>query len=79
MLFGAVMALVGTFNARAWPPLCRGRAAAAFAGWLIVDPMNDYGFARFEMGYASAISVVLLLVVLVFNRVATRLFGERGA
>ncbi|MDP3130553.1 MAG: sugar ABC transporter permease, partial [Bacillota bacterium] len=41
------------------------------------DHMNDYGFARFEMGYASAISVVLLVVVLLFNRVATRLFGER--
>jgi ABC-type sugar transport system permease subunit len=28
------------------------------------------------MGYAAAISVVLLLMVLFFSRVATRLFGS---
>jgi len=79
MLFGAVMALVGTFNASGLAAALSGSVPPPqFAGWLIVDHMNDYGFARFEMGYASAISVVLLLVVLVFNRVATRLFGERG-
>jgi multiple sugar transport system permease protein len=55
MLFGAVMAIVSTFNAAgiasaltlSFPP-------PQMAGWLIVDHMNDYGFARFEMGYASA-------------------------
>ncbi|MFA5006522.1 MAG: sugar ABC transporter permease [Candidatus Izemoplasmatales bacterium] len=78
MLFGAVMALVGTFNASGLASALSGSTPPPqYAGWLIVDHMNDYGFARFEMGYASAISVVLLLVVLVFNRVATRLFGER--
>ncbi len=78
MLFGAVMALVGTFNASGLASALSGSVPPPqYAGWLIVDHMNDYGFARFEMGYASAISVVLLLVVLVFNRVATRLFGER--
>ncbi|MFH0993866.1 MAG: sugar ABC transporter permease [bacterium] len=79
MLFGAVMALVGTFNASGLAAALSGSVPPPqFAGWLIVDHMNDYGFARFEMGYASAISVVLLLVVLLFNRVATKLFGERG-
>ena len=78
MLFGAVMALVGTFNASGLASALSGSVPPPqYAGWLIVDHMNDYGFARFEMGYASAISVVLLLVVLVFNRAATRLFGER--
>ncbi|HAQ56890.1 MAG TPA: ABC transporter permease [Acholeplasmatales bacterium] len=78
MLFGAVMALVGTFNASGLASALSGSVPPPqYAGWLIVDHMNDYGFARFEMGYASAISVILLLVVLLFNRVATRLFGER--
>jgi multiple sugar transport system permease protein len=78
MLFGAVMALVGTFNASGLATALSGSLPPPqYAGWLIVDHMNDYGFARFEMGYASAISVVLLLIVLLFNRAATRLFGER--
>ena len=76
MLFGAVMAIVSTFNAAgiasaltlSFPP-------PQLAGWLIVDHMNDFGFARFEMGYASALSVVLLIIVLLFSRIAKRLFG----
>ncbi|NLF48491.1 MAG: sugar ABC transporter permease [Acholeplasmataceae bacterium] len=78
MLFGAVMALVGTFNAAGIASALSGSTPPPqMAGWLIVDHMNDYGFARYEMGYASAISVILLLIVLGFNRVATKLFGER--
>lgn len=78
MLFGAVMSLVGTFNAAGIASALTGSTPPPqYAGWLIVDHMNDYGFGKFEMGYASALSVVLLLMVLIFNRVAQRLFGER--
>lgn len=78
MLFGAVMAVVGTFNASGLAAALSGSyPPPQLAGWLIVDHMNDYGFARYEMGYASAMSVVLLLMVLFFNRIATRLFGEK--
>ncbi len=78
MLFGAVMALVGTFNASGMAAALSGSTPPPqLAGWLIVDHMNDYGFARYEMGYASAISVILLVIVLAFNRVATKVFGER--
>jgi len=79
MLFGAVMAVVGTFNASGLASTLSGSVPPPqYAGWLIVDHMNDYGFAKYEMGYASALSVVLLCIVLIFNQVATRLFGERG-
>ncbi|NLG82893.1 MAG: sugar ABC transporter permease [Bacilli bacterium] len=78
MLFGAVMSLVGTFNAAGIASALTGSTPPPqYAGWLIVDHMNDYGFGKFEMGYASALSVVLLLMVLIFNRVAQKLFGER--
>ncbi len=79
MLFGAVMAIVGTFNASGLASALSGSyPPPQLAGWLIVDHMTDYGFARFEMGYASALSVVLLLLVFGFNRIATRLFQERS-
>lgn len=78
MLFGAVMAIVGTFNAsgiasqitNAYPP-------PQYAGWLIVDHMNDYAFTKMEMGYASALSVILLLICLLFNRISYRLFSTK--
>jgi multiple sugar transport system permease protein len=76
MLFGAVMAIVSTFNAAGIATaLTMSFPPPQMAGWLIVDHMNDYGFARFEMGYASAVSVMLLLLVLFFSRVAHKLFG----
>ena len=78
MLFGAVMSIVGTFNTSGLATTLSGSTPPPqYAGWLIVDHMNDYGFARYEMGYASAISVVLLLVVGIFYLVARKLFTER--
>ncbi len=77
MLFGAVMALVGTFQAGAIGVTLSGsNPTPQYAGQLIVNHIEDYGFLRYEMGYAAAVSVVLLLMVLFFSRIATRLFGS---
>lgn len=78
MLFGAVMAVVGTFQAGAIGVALSGsNPTPQYAGQLMVNHLEDYGFIRYEMGYAAAISVVLLLVVYVFSKVAWRLFGEK--
>jgi len=80
MLFGAVMAIVGTFQAGAIGVVLSGsNPTPQYAGQLIVNHIEDYGFLRYEMGYAAAVSVVLLLMVLFFSRVATRLFGGEKA
>lgn len=78
MLFGAVMAVVGTFQAGAIGVALSGaNPTPQYAGQLMVNHLEDYGFIRYEMGYAAAISVVLLLVVYAFSKVAWRLFGEK--
>ncbi len=78
MLFGAVMAIIGTFNSAGLASaLAGGTAPPQYSGWLIVDHANDFGFTRFEMGYASAVTVILLLIVVLFNKISYRLFGER--
>lgn len=78
MLFGAVMAIIGTFNmAGLASALAGGATPPQYAGWLIVDHASDFGFTRFEMGYASAVTVILLLIVVLFNQISYRLFGER--
>jgi multiple sugar transport system permease protein len=77
MLFGAVMAIVGTFQAGAiGVTLSGGNPTPQYAGQLIVNHIEDFGFLRYEMGYAAAVSVVLLLMVYVFARLANRLFGS---
>ena len=77
MLFGAVMAIVSTFQAGAiGVTLSGGNPTPQYAGQLIVNHIEDYGFLRYEMGYAAAISVVLLLMVLFFTRLSNRLFAS---
>ncbi|MDE5591167.1 MAG: sugar ABC transporter permease [Acetatifactor sp.] len=78
MLFGAVMAIVNAFN-MGWigVTLSGANPTPEYSGQLITNHIDDYGFIRYEMGYAAAISVVLLLIVYAFNVVAHRLFGEK--
>lgn len=77
MFFGAVMAIVNAFN-MGWigVTLSGANPTPNYSGQLITNHIDDYGFLRYEMGYAAAISVVLLLVVYAFNKVAGRLFGD---
>ena len=77
MLFGAVMAIVSTFQAGAiGVTLSGGNPTPQYAGQLIVNHIEDFGFLRYEMGYAAAASVVLLMMVWFFARVANRLFSS---
>jgi multiple sugar transport system permease protein len=78
MLFGAVMAIVNAFNMGYIGVALSGQnPTPGLAGQLITNHIDDYGFIRYEMGYAAAISVVLLLVVMLFSKVAHNLFGEK--
>jgi len=77
MLFGAVLAIVSTFQAGAIGVTLSGsNPTPQYAGQLIVNHIGDYGFLRYEMGYAAAASVALLLMVLLFSRLANRLFSS---
>ncbi|WP_173917627.1 carbohydrate ABC transporter permease [Halobacillus sp. Marseille-Q1614] len=78
MLFGAVMAVVTTFQAGAIGVELSGQnPTPQNAGQLIVNHLEDFGFIRYEMGYAAALSVLLLLFIYGFSRVAMKLFGEK--
>jgi multiple sugar transport system permease protein len=78
MLFGAVMAIVGTFSAGALGVSLSGsNPTPNYAGSLIVNHIEDYGFIRYDMGYAAALSLVLLLIIYFFSRLSWRFFGER--
>ncbi|RAP77600.1 carbohydrate ABC transporter permease [Paenibacillus montanisoli] len=77
MLFGAVMAVVGTFQAGAiGVQLSGANPTPQNAGQLMINHIEDYGFLRYDMGYASAVSVVLLIIVYGFSKLCWRLFGE---
>jgi len=78
MLFGAVMAIVGAFNNGAIGVALSGaNPTPQYSGQLITNHIDDYGFLRYEMGYAAAVSVALLCIVWVFSKLAYSFFGER--
>ena len=77
MIFGAVMAVVGTFQAGAIGVALSGtNPTPNYAGQLIVNHIEDFGFLRYLMGYAAAVSVVLLLMVYGISKLTWKLLGE---
>jgi multiple sugar transport system permease protein len=48
-----------------------------YAGQLIVNHIEDFGFIRYMMGYAAAVSVILLLLVYIISKVTWAILGER--
>jgi len=78
MLFGAVMAVVGTFQVGAiGVQLSGANPTPQNAGQLMVNHIEDFGFIRYLMGYASAISVVLLIMIYGISKVTFSVLGER--
>ncbi|PKK92859.1 MAG: ABC transporter permease [Tenericutes bacterium HGW-Tenericutes-6] len=78
MLFGAVMAVVTTFQAGGIGVALSGsNPTPQYAGQLIVNHIEDFGFIRYMMGYAAAVSVVLLILVYFISKVTWRILGER--
>ena len=77
MLFGMVMAVVNTFQVGyIGVSLSGANPTPQYAGQLIVNLIEDYGFIRYEMGYASAASVVLLILIYVITKQSGKLFKE---
>lgn len=78
MLFGAVMAVVGTLKAgQISVQLSGANPSPQYSGHLLINHIDDYGFIRYEMGYASTISVVLLVMTYIISRICWRLFGSK--
>ncbi len=77
MLFAAVMAVVNTFSVGAiGVQLSGANPTPQYAGQLIVNHIEDYGFIRYEMGYASCVSLILLLAIYGISRFARRIFQD---
>ncbi len=68
LLFGAVMSITSAFNVSDVPRALAGYPSTDYAARTIVTHLFDYGFSRFEMGYASAIATVLFLVMILCNK-----------
>ncbi len=78
MLFGAVMAVTNAFQQGAIGVMLTGsNPTPQYAAQLMVNHVEDYGFTRYEMGYAAAVSVARLALIYAFSFVARKLFEEK--
>ena len=48
-----------------------------YAGQTMVSHIMDQGFLQYNMGYATALSVLLLLLILLVSQLANKFFAER--
>lgn len=65
LLFGAVMSISGAFAVGYANAAITGFPSSNYSTHTLLLHMLDYGTIRFEMGYASAIAVVLFVIMLI--------------
>ncbi|UVI33786.1 sugar ABC transporter permease [Paenibacillus spongiae] len=78
LMFAAIMSIVYTLKSGAiGTQLSGSNPTPNYAGQLMINHIDDYGFIRYELGYASAISVVLLGVCYLLSRMFGYLFAPK--
>lgn len=78
LLFGAVMQIQATFSVSAVITAMCGYPSINNSVDTIVSYLSDVGTIRYEMGYASAISVFLFLLMAVCRIVVEKLLNSMG-
>jgi ABC-type sugar transport systems, permease components len=78
MLFSAVMAIVNALKSGSiGVQLSGSNPTPNYAGQLIQSHVEDYGFARFELGYATTLSFTLLIFIYILSQVCFRFLGTK--
>ena len=79
LMFGAIMSITGSFGFGAVVDALCGFPSVDYAAHTIVHHLNDYGGSRFETGYASAIAVILFVIMVGANSVVKRIISKVGS
>lgn len=72
LLFGCINAITGSFAVFDIAAGFAGIPSPNYAAHTIVAHLYDYAFIRFEMGYASAVGVILFLFTFVLSRIVMK-------
>lgn len=78
LLFGAVMQITSSLSVAAISMELAGFPSVEYAGHTILTHLHDYGNVRYEMGYASAIATMLLIMMIVINLIVQKLLRKVG-
>ena len=78
LLFGIVMQIQAAFSVSAIPIALAGYPSVNHAVDTILSHLQDVGAERFEMGYASAISVLLFVLIVITKKILTKFVNSMG-
>ena len=79
LMFGAIMAITGAFGFGGVVTALAGFPSVDYAAHTIMHHLEDYGGQRYEIGYSSAIAVVLFLVMIGANMVVKKVISKVGS
>ena len=77
-MFGAIMAITSSFGFGGVVTALCGFPSVDYAAHTIMHHLDDYGGTRFEVGYASAIAVVLFAIMIGANFLVKKLLSKVG-
>ena len=78
LFFSAIMQIQSAFSVSGVAVALTGSPSPNYITETIVTHLTDYGTLQYEMGYASAMSVFLFLLMAIFRIVVGRLIGSLG-
>lgn len=76
LLFGAINSIVGSFGVFDIAVAVAGIPSPNYAAHTIVAHLYDYAFIRFQMGYASAVAMVLFLTTFLLGRMVMSMLSS---
>ena len=78
LMFGAVLAITNSFGFGSVVDALCGFPSVDYAAHTIMHHLNDYGGQRYEVGYASAIAVVLFVIMFSSNIIIKKALSKVG-
>ena len=78
LMFGAVLAITNSFGFGTVVDALCGFPSVDYAAHTIMHHLNDYGGQRFEIGYSSAIAVILFVIMFASNIIIKKALSKVG-
>jgi len=78
LMFGAVMAITGAFGFGGIVTALCGYPSTDYAAWTLTHHLQEYMTVRYEYGYASAISVILFVIMIGANMLIQKMLAKVG-
>ena len=78
LMFGAVMSITGAFNFGDIVTNLAGNPPTDYVGYTVTHHIGEYGNTRWEVGYSSALTFLMFLIMIGANLLINKLISKVG-